>query len=145
MKICGRCFKLKPTSDFSFKNKKLEKRSTYCKECNRAYQKWHYKVNRAIYLRNRDLYHRKIDTENQQKMIQYLSSHPCVDCGEADLRVLEFDHIKVKHRNISRMFADSFRWEKILAEILYCEVRCANCHKRRTAKQFNWYKPRSAP
>lgn len=33
----------------------------------------------------------------------------------------------------------SFSWDEILDEIKKCEVVCANCHRIRTAKQFNWY------
>lgn len=30
-------------------------------------------------------------------------------------------------------------WARVWEEIQKCEVRCANCHRRRTAKQFGWY------
>lgn len=29
--------------------------------------------------------------------------------------------------------------EQLLAEIERCDVRCANCHWRKTAVQFGWY------
>lgn len=35
---------------------------------------------------------------------------------------------------------NKYGWNKILSEIEKCDVRCANCHKRRTARQFNWSK-----
>lgn len=30
--------------------------------------------------------------------------------------------------------------ERIETEIKHCDVRCANCHRRRTIKQLGWYK-----
>lgn len=62
----------------------------------------------------------------------YKLGHPCATCGEADPIVLEFDHRDRKQKlfAISRM---RFRTiEKLKAEIAKCDVRCANCHRRRT-------------
>jgi hypothetical protein len=70
----------------------------------------------------------------QTKLFHYLLEHPCVDCGENDILVLEFDHVDgVKDREISSMI-NRRGWQSILKEISKCEVRCANCHKRRHAK-----------
>src|SRR5271157_5024330 len=76
--------------------------------------------------------------QNTRKFIEYFKTHPCVDCEETDPLVLDFDHDdpKKKLKNISKMRANS-RWETILKEIEKCQVRCANCHRRRTHQQWN--------
>jgi hypothetical protein len=43
---------------------------------------------------------KKYRIRNALVMREYLMSHNCVDCGESDVRVLEFDHVgddKVKN------------------------------------------------
>lgn len=73
--------------------------------------------------------------------MSYFSENPCVDCGETNPIVLEFDHRdrEEKKYNISEMIAKGSSIKSIKEEINKCDVRCANCHKIRTAKQFNWY------
>lgn len=72
-------------------------------------------------------------------IFDYLREHPCVDCGEADPVVLEFDHVRgEKFATIARM-AQGFSLAKVRAEIAKCDVRCANCHRRKTASQLGWY------
>jgi hypothetical protein len=69
---------------------------------------------------------------------EYLLSHPCIDCGESDPVVLEFDHVHGdKLCNVSHMFSSSKA--RLAAEIAKCVIRCANCHRRKTAAQFNYY------
>jgi hypothetical protein len=60
----------------------------------------------------------------------------CVSCGELDILVLEFDHIaNNKTLGVSQL-RKCYSLERLKAEIDKCVVLCANCHKRRTAKQF---------
>ena len=44
-----------------------------------------------------------------------------------------------KRDAISNMVNRGYSWKSILIEIDKCDIRCANCHRRRTAKQFGWY------
>lgn len=71
---------------------------------------------------------------------EYLLSHPCVDCGEPDPVVLEFDHVRGdKKANVKRMLAGTYSLDSVFTEIAKCEVRCANCHRRITAKRAGHY------
>ena len=69
----------------------------------------------------------------------YLSENPCVDCSEADIVVLQFDHLYDKKFNVAQMVF-SHGLEKLQEEVTKCEVRCANCHTRKTARDFGWTK-----
>lgn len=70
---------------------------------------------------------------------EYLENHPCVDCGEQDPVVLEFDHVRgEKSYTITNMALHSL--DNIEAEIAKCDVRCANCHRRVTSKRMGYYR-----
>ena len=62
---------------------------------------------------------------------EYKKHNPCVDCGEPDPIVLEFDHLRDKKFTISKYRGGTM--EALKLEIAKCEVVCANCHRRRTA------------
>jgi hypothetical protein len=70
---------------------------------------------------------------------EYLADKACADCGIRELAVLEFDHLRDKTSAVSDMVAHA-SWRRILAEIARCDVVCANCHPRRTARAFGWSK-----
>jgi L-lysine 2,3-aminomutase len=75
----------------------------------------------------------------KRKMMEFYKLNPCVDCGETDPRVLDFDHISNKKHNISTLLRKEYSWESILLEAKKCEVRCANCHRKKTAVEQNHY------
>lgn len=70
----------------------------------------------------------------------YLASHPCVDCGESDPVVLEFDHRGDKLFNISSAFFAAISVDRLAAEVAKCDVRCANCHRRKSSESLGWWK-----
>jgi len=81
---------------------------------------------------------RRETAANRRRILEYLLEHPCVDCGEADPIVLEFDHLRDKTRNVSQLLL-GYSWARIMQEIEKCEVVCCNCHRRRTfIRQGAW-------
>ena len=86
---------------------------------------------------------RKSDRANKRAfLLGYAQRTGCKDCGLSDPRVLEFDHREQtsKVHAVAHMVSFSYSYERIIAEIDKCEVRCANCHKLRTGIQLDWYK-----
>jgi hypothetical protein len=78
---------------------------------------------------------------SRQWLFDYYKIHPCVDCSETDPIVLEMDHIdaSTKGANISQLACNGASIVRMETEVAKCEVRCCNCHRRRTAKQFGYY------
>ena len=79
---------------------------------------------------DKDLHRQKQDYK--QRLAEIKRSSGCTDCGENNPIVLDFDHIRDKKYNISRMIHDGFSWKAIVKEMEKCEVVCANCHRIRT-------------
>jgi hypothetical protein len=68
-------------------------------------------------------------------VLEYLSTRACLDCGERDTRVLEFDHVGEKTAAVGALVGLATRVDLIEAEIQNCEVVCCNCHRRRTYRR----------
>ncbi len=75
------------------------------------------------------------------KLFEYLSDKKCVDCGENDPIVLEFDHSNrdLKFKTIAKMLSGHYSWDSVHKEITKCKIRCANCHRRKTYSEFGCF------
>lgn len=100
----------------------------------------HYLLNKEKIKKRARLWTDERNARNKELVRQYLLVNPCVDCGEKDIVVLEFDHQRDKVMAIAEILSNGWREERLMAEINKCEVRCANCHRRKTAKQLGWIK-----
>jgi hypothetical protein len=146
VKTCSKCGAQKDESEYFFKDKKSGRLHAECKACYKehraTYYAAHYEKNKAAYQLRAKLYRAKKRQEFQDKILTYLRDKQCAVCGESDVRVLEFDHLDpaLKQFGISQAYRLGISWEVVLEEIGKCRVLCANCHKRHTAEQFNWYK-----
>lgn len=138
-KTCTCCKQEKPLESFTYRIKRLERRNEKCAPCLQLYMRTRYKKDRHL----KKAQQRRKDgwRKSQVLMLQYLSNLACVDCGESDILVLDFDHVRgTKIKPVGFMLRYGFSWKKVKEEIDKCDVRCANCHRRRTAKQFGWWK-----
>ncbi len=140
-KLCCHCANDKLLSEFNFKQRAIGRLQPFCRECQHEWNRQHYQRNKSTYIATAKRHNADYNGANLQRLVDYLLHHPCVDCGESDILVLQFDHRDraAKTRAVSNLLRYS-GWAAIAAEIAKCDVRCANCHQRRTAKQFGWRK-----
>ena len=139
-KRCSTCGVMKPVTDFNVRQRAPDGRQARCRDCCRTWYLAHKPDHMAgVAIRNK-AYRR----QTQERLAAYLAEHPCVDCGETDIRCLEFDHRDPKQKvaPISILLQRGRSWRTIAAEIEKCDVRCANCHRRRTADQFSTWRHR---
>ena len=140
MKKCNLCKIEKDFSEFNKNKKKKDGLDNRCKICTRKRDKVRYDKDIEKFRAQAIIRNNKKRDVNREHIYKYLNTHPCVDCNESDPIVLEFDHVRgMKKWNIGDMVAHT-TIETLDNEIAKCDVRCANCHRRKTAKQFNWYK-----
>lgn len=134
-KLCSKCNTFKNINCFAWRNKIKNILQVYCKKCRQEIDK---KVrNKSGFKERKNFNKSKISKRNSLYVINILIKSKCIDCGESDPIILEFDHIKDKKYNISDLvYSGSIK--KLQTEIDKCEIRCCNCHRRKSAKQFGW-------
>lgn len=140
-RVCARCHTEKPLDAFPIKNKARGTRRSYCLPCCREYGRQHYLQNVPYYVAKAAVARQRSQFANQNIVDEFLRTHSCVDCGEADPVVLDFDHVdpKLKHGDVGRMQHGAGP-DRLRAEMDKCVIRCGNCHRLRTARQFGWWR-----
>ncbi len=137
---CVTCLKWKEPEEFNWRNQALGIRHPTCRECHKPFRKNWYEDNKETHLANvKERKHKNRDIAREY-VWDYLSTHPCVDCGETDPIVLEFDHVNGKRADVSRLVADGASIARIQEEINFCLVPCSNCHRRKTSKDQGWFR-----
>lgn len=146
-KSCTKCGTLKPVSEFSSSIHQGRSRpNSWCKSCLNGHNTEKYRSNPTIRTRTKEA-RKAIRFRTREFFIGLLQQSSCMDCGETDIIVLDFDHRdqKTKKFNLAEAVSGGISMARIKAEIEKCDIVCANCHRRRTAKQFGHYRSRVAP
>lgn len=87
---------------------------------------------------------RKAAAKKRRWVMEHKASRGCGVCGETDPVVLELHHLDPAdktHNSGWRAATNWIRltWELLELEVSKCDVLCANCHRRETAKERGWY------
>ena len=118
------------------------------RKCKTCHNKWH---NNYYHTKNKQKHIAAIKVQNKNnkmanraKFLKYMEGKCCAHCGEDDIVVLEFDHIdpSTKKNSVANLLGQGSytAWKTIKEEIDKCQILCANCHRRKTAKQLGCWK-----
>jgi hypothetical protein len=134
MKICIKCGL--PKEDGEFRGRRND-----CRTCCKEYAEAHYKKNKSTYIKRARKFNDNQKKENRKRLLDFLKGKSCIDCGNSDVRVLEFDHKErhTKKDNVSSMVCQ-YRWGVVLEEIEKCDIRCANCHRIKTTIEGKYFR-----
>lgn len=102
-RTCTKCFLQKPVDDFPWKYKDRGIRHTVCKECYAKRSNDWYQRNRQSHIKSASINSESYRRQAKEYIFEYLSTHPCVDCGEVNPIVLEFDHLGDKTDTIAHI------------------------------------------
>ena len=135
MKKCCTCKKEKDLEGFNRSSRSKDGRQAQCRQCSKD----HYSANSGRYKQQIAVTKQARKIEIRKFLRDYLLAHPCVDCGETDPIVLDFDHVRGrKIMDICTMIKHG-AFARIRAEVEKCDIRCANCHRRKTAREFGYH------
>lgn len=142
MKICSDCDTLLPLEAFNLNRAKPDGRGSKCRECMKVYRKGYYELNKKACIAKVRVRSKEERAMNRVKLKDFLCKSKCVDCGNDNPIVLEFDHRDPKNKEyaIAQIVGSGYCWETIAKEIDKCDVVCANCHRIRTSNQFNTHR-----
>lgn len=143
-KFCRKCSAWKHVEHFSVRNSVSSGRSAHCLACTNSDQRSRWGKMSA---EDKEKYKERnaknrvtIRDKKRGIIIRWLLDHPCENCGESDIAVLEFAHVdrSTKHANVTELI--HYSEKRLLEEMEKCKSLCANCHRRETMRECDSYK-----
>jgi hypothetical protein len=127
-KRCRKCCLTKQRKEFNAHKQTRDKLASWCRKCTADSDK----------ARNRMYMRRYVNPNKESRKLwlqKYKAERGCARCKENDPICLDFNHINptTKLFQISKFRFSSM--DKLQTEIDKCEVLCANCHRKETARQ----------
>lgn len=73
----------------------------------------------------------------KKEFLSWLKLAPCMDCGQAlPVECMDFDHRPGTTKEFALSYGPNHEWEALVAEIVKCDLVCANCHRIRTSPRM---------
>lgn len=137
-KHCSACQQSRPLADFNIRRASADGLQNICRSCNRAKARRYYAQHREAHIRVIMARKAQIRRATLEAVGEYLVGNPCIDCGETDLRVLDFDHRPgaEKRADVMKLVQDGYSIARVMDEIAKCDVRCRNCHAKVTYERM---------
>ncbi len=125
-------------SEFNVRAASPDGRQSVCRRCNAVRSRRYYAENLEKHRKAVAAQVAKTRAAHLERIGDYLLEHPCVDCSEADIRVLDFDHRdgEDKTGEVMKLAKAAYSWRRVSAEIAKCDVRCRNCHAKVTYERL---------
>lgn len=127
-KVCRKCNITRPNRCFS-------EHRRVCKPCMVATAKAHREAN----LDKSREHNRRYAARGRLFLLEYLTKHPCIQCGEDNPILLDFDHLDPATKSFSVSNRTTVHPRLLEKEIAKCQILCVRCHRLKNADQLNWY------
>ena len=143
-KVCIKCKEPKPLTDFHINRTRKDGLQSSCKVCQLEYNRTYYHRYTKKVLKGMMGRKRKYALKNYVKIVTEYLCNPCVDCGNVyHPASMVFDHRESKKKNrvfgmegVMSFVRNGYSWNTIKKEIDKCEIRCHNCHFRKTSNDI---------
>lgn len=133
---CRTCKKWKPKGEFNYRDAKHGLLQYDCRQCAQEHRRNSYANHRETARKSNDEWTRRAVETAKEYVYEYLSTHPCLDCGNNNVLTLTFDHVRgTKKAAVAEMVGRGRSIGTIKEEIAKCDVVCFNCHMRREHKR----------
>lgn len=107
----------------------------YCRLCTREKARERFALNERPTSTKRK--QSKCIAERRAMTDELLLKSECIDCGEKNIVLLQYDHcFGVKSRCVSSMANNGYKVQRIMDEIAKCQCVCVSCHMIRTASRY---------
>lgn len=143
LKLCGACKRMRPLSEFAFKNKATGRLQSRCKDCAREYAKQHYDANRQAYVEKAKANNSAYRERNAALVAQLLEVEACTGCGTTDNLTYYTGGVE-EGQPVHMAVHGGLSQETVLAAVARSVVVCRHCLGQHFGKSLEFWQKLNA-